>query len=74
MSQYRAPLDDIRFDLFDVLKVESVLADLGQTEVNRELIDAVLEEGARAGVPGPGWPAGAGVTEVVGQDAVAASR
>ena len=47
MSQYRAPLDDIRFDLFDVLKVESVLADLGQTEVNRELIDAVLEEGAR---------------------------
>ena len=47
MSQYRAPLDDIRFDLFDVLKVESVLADLGQTDVNRELIDAVLEEGAR---------------------------
>ncbi|AXA84428.1 acyl-CoA dehydrogenase [Lysobacter oculi] len=47
MSQYRAPLDDIRFDLFDVLDVESVLARLGQTEVNRELVDAVLEEGAR---------------------------
>ena len=47
MSQYRAPLDDIRFDLFDVLKVESTFATLGQTEVNRELIDAVLEEGAR---------------------------
>lgn len=47
MSQYRAPLDDIRFDLFDVLDVESVMASLGQGEVNRELIDAVLEEGAR---------------------------
>ncbi|MBE2211436.1 MAG: acyl-CoA dehydrogenase C-terminal domain-containing protein [Xanthomonadaceae bacterium] len=47
MSQYRAPLDDMRFDLFDVLKVDTVLAELGQTDVNRELIDAVLEEGAR---------------------------
>lgn len=47
MSQYRAPLDDIRFDLFDVLDVETTLARLGQAEVNRDLIDAVLEEGAR---------------------------
>ena len=47
MSQYRAPLDDMRFDLFDVLRVDTVLAALGQTDVNRELIDAVLEEGAR---------------------------
>lgn len=47
MSQYRAPLDDIRFGLFDVLDVENVLARLGQTEVNRELTDAVLEEAAR---------------------------
>ncbi len=47
MSQYRAPLDDMRFDLFDVLRVDTVMAALGQTDVNRELIDAVLEEGAR---------------------------
>ncbi len=47
MSQYRPPLDDIRFGLYDVLGVESHLTEFGQSEVNRELIDAVLEEGAR---------------------------
>ncbi|PJK08847.1 acyl-CoA dehydrogenase [Lysobacteraceae bacterium NML120232] len=47
MSQYRAPLDDIRFTLFDLLNVEPVFARLGQQEVNRELVEAVLEEAAR---------------------------
>ena len=47
MSQYRAPLDDIRFVLFDVLDVEGEFARLGLEDAGRELIDAVLEEGAR---------------------------
>ncbi|PJK14643.1 acyl-CoA dehydrogenase [Lysobacteraceae bacterium NML07-0707] len=47
MSQYRAPLDDIRFALFDVLNVEPIFAQIGKSDANRELVDAVLEEAAR---------------------------
>lgn len=47
MSQYHAPLDDIRFTLFEVLNVEPVFAHIGKTDANRELVDAVLEEAAR---------------------------
>ncbi|MDO4709655.1 MAG: acyl-CoA dehydrogenase C-terminal domain-containing protein [Pseudomonadota bacterium] len=47
MSQYRAPLDDIRFVLFDVLDAEAIFAHLGKHDVSRELANAVLEEAAR---------------------------
>lgn len=47
MSQYRAPLDDIQFGLFDVLDVEAIFPGIGQPDTNRELVEAVLEEGAR---------------------------
>lgn len=47
MSHYHAPLDDMRFVLFDVLDVERHLAALGFAEASRELLDAVLEEAAR---------------------------
>ena len=47
MSAYRAPLRDIRFVLFDLLDAEALFARLGYAEASRELIDAVLEEGAR---------------------------
>ena len=47
MSTYTAPLNDIRFALHDVLKVESLFADIGFADANAELIDAVLEEAAR---------------------------
>ena len=47
MNTYKAPLADIRFALFDVLDSERHFADLGFAEANRELVDAILEEGAR---------------------------
>ena len=47
MSTYKAPLDDLRFALYDVLGAEALFARLGQGEVNRELVDAVLDEAAR---------------------------
>ena len=47
MASYNAPLDDIRFVLFDLLGSEALLQRLGRDEVTRELLDAVLEEGAR---------------------------
>ena len=47
MSTYKAPLDDLRFALFDVLDAEAHCANLGFADVNRELADAVLDEAAR---------------------------
>ena len=47
MSSYKAPLDDLRFALFDVLDVESLFDRLGFEDRNRELVDAVLDEAAR---------------------------
>ena len=47
MSTYKAPLDDLRFALFDVLDSEATFARLGFSDVNRELVDAVLDEAAR---------------------------
>ena len=47
MSGYRAPLSDMRFVLFDMLGVEPLFARLGFTDATRDVIDAVLEEGAR---------------------------
>ncbi len=47
MSSYKAPLDDLRFALFDVLDVAPLFARLGFEDANRELVDAVLDEAAR---------------------------
>jgi alkylation response protein AidB-like acyl-CoA dehydrogenase len=48
MTRYAAPLDDLRFALYDVLDVESAYRRLpGCEAATRDLIDAVLEEGAR---------------------------
>ncbi|TCV93971.1 hypothetical protein EC912_104167 [Luteibacter rhizovicinus] len=48
MTIYKAPLDDMRFALYNVLGAEKVLAGLeGGGDHNRELIDAVLDEAAR---------------------------
>ena len=47
MNAYKAPLADIRFALFDVLDSERTFSRLGYEDVNRELVDAVLEESAR---------------------------
>ncbi len=48
MSSYKAPLDEIRFTLYDVLGAEALYASLpGGDALNRELFDAVLDEGAK---------------------------
>ncbi|TKS54471.1 acyl-CoA dehydrogenase [Luteimonas yindakuii] len=47
MSQYQPPLSDIRFALYDVLGAEPLLARLGFADATRDIVDAVLEEGAR---------------------------
>ena len=48
MTAYKAPLDDLRFALFDVLGAEPILTALQGGEVHsRDLLDAVLEEAAR---------------------------
>lgn len=48
MSRYAAPLADLRFALFDVLDVESTYARLpGCAAATRDVVDAVLEEGAK---------------------------
>jgi alkylation response protein AidB-like acyl-CoA dehydrogenase len=47
MSIYKAPLEDIRFALYDVLDSDAQFARLGFAEATRDIVDAVLEEGAR---------------------------
>ncbi|TWI05032.1 hypothetical protein IP90_01175 [Luteimonas cucumeris] len=47
MSTYKAPLADIRFALYDVLGAEALFARLGFADASRDIVDAVLDEGAR---------------------------
>jgi hypothetical protein len=47
MSTYHAPLADMRFVLFDVLGAEALFARLCFAEASRDIVDAVLDEGAR---------------------------
>ena len=48
MTQYAAPLDDLRFAFYDLLGGDAKLAALpGGESLGRELIDAVLNEAAR---------------------------
>jgi len=48
MTAYKAPLDDLRFALFDVLGAEPTLTALKGGEAHtRDLIDAVLEEAGK---------------------------
>ncbi len=48
MISYRAPLDDIRFVLYDLLDYEDTVAGLPYyKEATRDMIDAVLDEAAR---------------------------
>jgi alkylation response protein AidB-like acyl-CoA dehydrogenase len=47
MYEYRAPRRDIRFVLHEVLGVEKTLAAAGREDVNRDLIDGILDAGAQ---------------------------
>jgi alkylation response protein AidB-like acyl-CoA dehydrogenase len=61
MTAYKAPLDDLRFALFDVLDAEPTLTSLKGGEAHsRDLIDAVLEEAGRLSeqlLAPTNWPA-----------------
>ena len=45
--EYKAPLRDMRFVLHEVLNMDAHYAKLGVEDVNGELLDAFLEEGAK---------------------------
>ncbi|HET6546153.1 MAG TPA: acyl-CoA dehydrogenase C-terminal domain-containing protein [Rhodanobacteraceae bacterium] len=48
MARYTAPLADLRFALYDVLDVERVFRKLpGASGIDREVVDAILEEAAK---------------------------
>ena len=48
MTTYKAPLADIRFVMFDLLKVEAAYQRLpGGENATRDVVDAILEEAAR---------------------------
>jgi alkylation response protein AidB-like acyl-CoA dehydrogenase len=47
MTTYKAPLRDIRFVLHELLDVETLAALPGLEEASADLVDAVVEEGAR---------------------------
>ena len=47
MYEYRAPRRDMQFVLHDVLDAEAGLAALGRDDLNRDLIDGIMEEGTK---------------------------
>jgi len=47
MTNYTAPVTDLRFALHDVLKAEPLFAAMGLEEASADVIDAVLEEAGR---------------------------
>jgi len=44
---YRAPLRDIRFVVHEVLDLEEHYRSFGREDLNRDLLEGILEEGAR---------------------------
>ncbi len=47
MYPYKAPLRDMRFVLHEVLEFEAHYLSIGRDDVSREVLDSILEEGAR---------------------------
>ncbi len=47
MSSYTAPLRDMRFALFDVIGAQALYERLGFAGATRDVLDAILEEGAK---------------------------
>jgi len=47
MNTYKAPLKDMKFVMFDLLQADQCYQRLGFENAERELLDAVLEEGAK---------------------------
>ena len=47
MYAYRAPLRDIRFVVHEVLDIEDHYRSYGRDELNKDLLEGILEEGAK---------------------------
>ena len=47
MPDFKAPVRDIQFALFEVLKADAHYEKIGAEDANRELIDAIISEGAK---------------------------
>ncbi|MFO1393646.1 MAG: acyl-CoA dehydrogenase C-terminal domain-containing protein [Steroidobacteraceae bacterium] len=47
MYSYRAPLRDIRFVVHEVLDIEDHYRSFGREDLNKDLLEGILEEGAR---------------------------
>lgn len=47
MNKYQAPVKEMSFALFDVLQADKTFAELGADSASRDIIEAVLEEGAK---------------------------
>jgi alkylation response protein AidB-like acyl-CoA dehydrogenase len=47
MAIYRAPLEDIRFILNDLLNAPEILQKLGYEDISADMIDTIFEEGAK---------------------------
>ena len=47
MSNYKAPLADMRFVMFDLLKLDAQYARLGGENATRDVVDAILDEAAK---------------------------
>ena len=74
MYEYRAPRREFEFVLHEVLNAEGALAGLGRADIGRELIDSIVDEGAKFAETvlsplnwqgdwdGPAWAAGSVVT------------
>ncbi len=47
MPDYKAPIRDIQFTLYEVLNAEQHYKDLGAEDASRDMVDAILTEGAK---------------------------
>ncbi len=47
MPEYKAPIRDIQFTLYDVLNAEQHYARIGAEDASRDLIDAIISEGGK---------------------------
>jgi hypothetical protein len=47
MPDYKAPVRDIQFALYEVLNAEQHYQDLGAEDVSRDMVDAIIGEGAK---------------------------
>ncbi len=47
MTDYKAPLRDMRFVLHEVLDISSHYQAIGKTDINTDLVDAILDEGGK---------------------------